>query len=195
MIDRSKKVQIGTIAGVLAGVLLGSKGNKNSEDIAQGMIMSSMAAGQTTMLSFSRKNEEEADQKGLSYITAASFSPMGFLTALKKMRSIDWYGTDSIPGYLKTHPHLKDRIIYIETWLADHYIKSDYTNNINLTEIDSIKFNMVKYRLQGLYGKKDTTQKKFTRLLKTEPDNPCIYYGMALVLERKSMFKQALFIS
>jgi len=198
MIDRSKKVQIGTIAGVLAGVLLGSKGNKGSENIAQGMIISSMAAGQTTMLSFSRENEEEADQKGLSYVTAASFSPKGLLTALKKMRSIDWYGTDNVPGYLKTHPHLKDRIIYIETWLADNYMKSNSSNNINpmkinLAKIDSIKFNMVKYRLQGLYKKKDTAQKKFAELLKKNPDNPGAHYGMALVLERKSMFKQALF--
>ena len=60
MIDRSKVVNIGTLAGVLAGALVGASGGG---DAAQAVVVGSMAVGQTSMLAYSRENETEADQK------------------------------------------------------------------------------------------------------------------------------------
>jgi len=184
MIDRSKLVSIGTLAGVLAGVLVGATGGGDS---APAMIMGSMATGQTSMLAYSRENEEEADQKGLVYLKNAGFSPNGLLTGLEKIRSRDWYGTDSIPGYLKTHPGSTDRIIYIQSWIQDHGKKPVVDNGI-----DPFRFEMIKYRLAGLYGRQDETQSMFIKKLTTDPDNAALHYGFALLLTRKSMLDEAL---
>lgn len=184
MIDKAKLVNIGTLAGVLAGVLVGAKGGGDS---AQAVVMGTMATGQTAMLAYSRENEAEADQKGLSYIKKAGFSPDGLLTGLEKIRSKDWYGTESIPGYLKTHPGSKERIIYIQSWLQDHAKEPVIDNGI-----DPFRFEMVKYRLAGLYGSKDATETMLTKKLKKHPDNAAIHYGLALVLVRKSRLDQAL---
>ncbi|ACN16267.1 TPR domain family protein [Desulforapulum autotrophicum HRM2] len=184
MLDRSKLVSIGTLAGVLAGVLVGVAGGG---DAAQAVVLGSVASGQTSMLAYSRENEEEADQKGVKYIRDASFSPRGLLTGLEKIRASDWYGTDAIPAYLKTHPGSKDRILYLEAWLQDHANEA-VTNN----GIDPFRFNLVKYRLAGLYGQVDTTEAMLSKMLKKDPDDAAIHYGLALVLVRKSLLDQAL---
>lgn len=184
MLDRSKLVSIGTLAGVLAGVLVGVAGGG---DAAQAVVLGSMATGQTSMLAYSRENEEEADQKGIKYIRDASFSPRGLLTGLEKIRASDFYGTDAVPAYLKTHPGSKERILYLEAWLQDH-ANEVVTNN----GIDPFRFNMVKHRLAGLYGPVDTTGTMFSKMVKKDPDDAAVHYGLALVLVRKSMLDQAL---
>ncbi len=185
MLDRSKLVSIGTLAGVLAGVLVGAAGGG---DAAQAVVLGSMATGQTSMLAYSRENEEEADQKGVKYIRDASFSPKGLLTGLEKIRSSDWYGTDAIPAYLKTHPGSKERILYLEAWLQDHANEAVMDNGI-----DPFRFKMVKYRLAGLYGPEETTEAMLSTMVKKDPDDAALHYGLALVLVRKSMLDQALF--
>ncbi len=184
MLDRSKLVSIGTLAGVLAGVLVGAAGGG---DAAQAVVLGSMATGQTSMLAYSRENEEEADQKGVQYIRDASFSPRGLLTGLEKIRASDWYGSEAIPAYLKTHPGSKERILYLEAWLQDHANEA-VTNN----GIDPFRFKMVKYRLAGLYGPVEATEALLSKMVKKDPEDAALHYGLALVLVRKSLLDQAL---
>ncbi len=186
MMDRSKLVSIGAFAGVLAGIIIGAAGGGGG-DAAQAVAVSSMAAGQTTMLAYSRANEREADRFALKYVQKAGFSPVGLLTSLEKIRKNDWYGTEKVPGYLLTHPGAEERIIYMQSWLADHY-KNKHTNN----GIDPVLFNMIKYRLLGMYGDKDASQTKFQNLLGKSPNDPALHYGLALVLARKSQFNDAI---
>lgn len=186
MIDRSKLVSIGTFAGMLAGIVIGTAGGGGG-DAAQAVIMSSAAAGQTTMLAYSRAHEREADRFGLYYVKKAGFSPKGLLTSLEKIKANDWYGTDKIPGYLLTHPGADERIIYMKSWLADHDKGKDPYNGI-----DPVMFNMIKYRMMGMYGNRDTSEIKFKHLLEKAHDDPALNYGLALVLARKSQLNQAI---
>ena len=117
----------------------------------------------------------------------AGFSPRGLLTGLEKIRSMDWYGTEKIPGYLKTHPGSGERIVYISSWLDNH--KDDVTID---NGIDDFRFDLVKYRLTALYGPVDETEKKFMLLLKKTPDDPALHYGMAILLSRVSRLEEAL---
>jgi len=184
MIDRSKVVNMGTLAGVLAGVLVGVAGGGNA---GQTLAMGSMAVGQTSMLAYSRENEIEADRMGLQLIQKTSFSPRGLLTGLEKIRSQDWYGSEKIPGYLKTHPGSADRIVYISSWLDTHGNKNKVDNGI-----DPFRFDLVKYRLKGLYGDMDETEQQFIHLLKKKSDDPAVHYGMAVLLSRESRLDDAL---
>ncbi len=184
MIDRSKVVNIGTLAGVLAGVLVGATGGS---DAGQAVVMGSMAVGQTSMLAYSRENETEADQRGLLFTQAAGFSPRGLLTGLEKIRSSDWYGSEKVPGYLKTHPGSGERIVYISSWLDKHGNEFPPDNRI-----DPFRFDLVKYRLAALYAPVDETELKFVHLLEKTPDDPALHYGMAILLARVSRLDEAL---
>jgi predicted Zn-dependent protease len=73
-IESSKKIGMATLAGMVAGVLLGAGG---AAAAASAVTMGSVAAGQTAALAYSRENEMQADQLGLEYLTLAGYSGEG----------------------------------------------------------------------------------------------------------------------
>ncbi len=79
-IDRSKLVNMGTMAGVLAGILVGSAGGGG--EAAQALSVGSMAAGYSSMLTYTRENETEADQKALLFSSRPAFLLRGCWTVL-----------------------------------------------------------------------------------------------------------------
>jgi predicted Zn-dependent protease len=119
-IESSKKIGMATLAGMVAGVLLGAGG---AAAAASAVTVGSVAAGQTAALAYSRDNEMQADQLGLGYLTQAGYSGEGLLTSLKKIRSKQWYGSEQIPTYMTTHPASEARMSYIDNWLHQNRSK------------------------------------------------------------------------
>ena len=66
-IEQAKKINIATMAGVLAGVFLGGG------SAAGALSTTSLAAGQSLSLKYSRENEIEADQLGLKFLNQAGY--------------------------------------------------------------------------------------------------------------------------
>lgn len=183
LIDRSKIVNIATLAGMIAGVLVGAQ---VEGELGQALVMGSVAAGQSAMLSYTREHETEADQKGFDYLLKTSFSPTGLLTSMKKIRESDFYGTDDIPDYYKTHPGTKKRIASLEIMLER------YPKKFKLLQSQTkYHFDMIKYRIIGLYKSSFESEKIFSRLLKKSPDNAAYHYGYALALTKQLKFKKA----
>ena len=193
-IDRSKYISIGSLAGMLAGILVGTKSDGNA---GGALIKGSLAAGQTAMLAFTRENETEADEKGIMFLKESCFSPEGLLAGLMKIRESDYRGVENIPDYVKTHPGTGSRIAHVETILSEY----DPPKGKPSCKED-FRFEMVKYRLIGLYGELEPAYAELTRLLEKDPDNAALNYGMGLLYERKfrkdealSHLKKALFIN
>ena len=113
-IERGKKIGIATLAGIAAGILLGSGG---AAAAANAVTVGSVAAGQSVALAYSRDDEIQADQIGLACLAKAGYSGEELLSMLKKLRSKRWFGSDQIPTYLSTHPAPEERMAYIDTWL------------------------------------------------------------------------------
>ncbi|SDU05605.1 M48 family metallopeptidase [Desulfobacula phenolica] len=189
-IDRSKFISIGSLAGMLAGAIIGSQSGSDS-DAGATLMKGSMAIGQTAMLAFTRENETEADEKGIMFLKRSCFSPEGLQSGLMKIRALDFRGTEGIPDYVKTHPGTASRIAHVET------ILSDYIPPENKADCDTdFRFDMVKYRLLGLYAEIKPTFNTLTTQLKDNPsgtDAAAIHYGLGLVYARKSMREQAIF--
>jgi predicted Zn-dependent protease len=74
MIERSKRLNLATLAAVLAGVLVG-RGGKGSEAIAA----TAMATSEALALKYTREMETDADQNSLNYITKAGYDPKGMI--------------------------------------------------------------------------------------------------------------------
>jgi len=176
-IDRAKLVTMGSLAGMLAGVLIGSVGGGG--DAAQALTMGSMAAGQSAMLSFTRENETEADQKAVLFLENTGYDPRGLLAGLTKMRESDFRGIEGIPDYFKTHPGTGNRIAHLAGILAD------YTPPENKpAPPENYDFQMVKYRVIGLYSAPDAYIDKINLKLEKDPDNPALNYGLGLLYAR-----------
>ncbi len=183
-IDRSKYISIGSLAGMLAGILVGTKSDGHA---AGALIKGSLAAGQAAMLAFTRENETEADEKGVMFLKESCFSPEGLLSGLMKIKASDYRGMDNIPDYVKTHPGTTSRIAHVETILAG------YTPPKNKPSCkEDFRFEMVKYRLIGLYGELESSYADVTRRLEKDPDNAALHYGVGLLYERKFRKDEAL---
>ncbi len=175
-IARATKINLATLAGVAAGILLGVGG---AGEAANAVTMGSMAAGQSMALAYSREDEMQADQIGMRYLTDAGYDGQGLLVMLKKIRNKQWFGTKEIPTYLRTHPATEERIAYIDGWLADRGAEVP-----DAPPAPSNAFIRAHTRLVVLYGDEQAMLKKFKERLDAAPDDPEANYAYGLILAR-----------
>jgi predicted Zn-dependent protease len=179
-IERAEKVNIATLAGVVAGVLLGTAG---ASAAANAVTLGSVAAGQSFALAYGREDERQADQIGLNLLRKAGYNGIGLITTLKKMRNKRWFDSNQIPTYLTTHPASEERMAYIDTWLETHKKTENH--------IDDYYFNRAHTRLVAVYGDEGVALRQFESDVHNHPDDPLAYYGYGLILDRKGDHKTA----
>lgn len=112
LIERSKRLNIASMAAIIAGVLLGG-GGKASEAAA----MTAMAATEALTLKYTREMEVEADQNGLNYAIRAGYDPNGLIAFMNKIYKLSLTSGPRVPTYLSTHPAIEDRIALMENLL------------------------------------------------------------------------------
>ncbi len=181
-IESSKKIGMATLAGMVAGVLLGAGG---AGAAASAVTMGSVAAGQTATLAYSRENEMQADQLGLGYLTQAGYTGEGLLTSLRKIRSKQWYGSEQIPTYLTTHPASEERMSYIDNWL--HQNRAHETE----TRLPVGGFELAHTRIVALYTDAQLAVDHYRKALDKSPEDLMANYGYALALTRKDRWPEA----
>ncbi len=173
-IDRAPKINLATLAGIAAGILIGSGG---SAALGNAVMVGSMAAGQSASLAFSREDELQADQLAFNYLDEAGYGSMGLLTSLQKLRSKQWFGTNQIPAYLMTHPASEERMGNIDTHIANNQLPETTRRHI-----DKDVFRFVQTTLSGKYSDAETALSSFDSQLKIHPGDTIALYGKALAL-------------
>lgn len=112
IIDKAKRVNIASMAAIIAGVILGG-GGKTSEAVAT----TAMATAEALVLKYTREMETEADQNSIKYMIKAGYDPNGLITFLNKIYRLSITSSPKIPTYLLTHPAISDRISLLENLL------------------------------------------------------------------------------
>ncbi len=184
-IQKAKKVQIATLAGMVAGIFLGMGG---AAAPGNALAVGSMAAGQSAMLSYSRKDEIQADEIGLLNLSKAGYSARGLLKVLKAIRSKQWFGSKQIPTYLKTHPAVEARLAYIDTWIERHEKGKKRPPPSNKTA--NAYARMHTYFI-GRYGNLERALKHFRTILAANANDPMGQYGLGLALIRANRLQEA----
>ncbi len=110
-IDQAKKIGLATLAGILAGALIGG-------EIAEAVATGSVAAGLQAQLHYSREDERQADILGFQTMLKAGFDPAGMLSTLQKLESSRWDRSENMPTYLQTHPSGPERMAALDRLLA-----------------------------------------------------------------------------
>ncbi len=182
-IESSSKIGLLTLAGLAAGILLGSSGDGNA---AGALTIGAMAAGQSLTLSYSRADERQADQIGMKSLAEAGYNGTGMLSMLKKIRNKQWYNSKDISPYLMTHPAVEERIAYIDSWLQSR--DSLKTLNPKKTALD---FERIHTRFLILYGEKDEALKIFKAEAVKKDADASSYYRYGLILSRTGNKKEA----
>jgi predicted Zn-dependent protease len=186
-IERSKKLDWATLAGMVAGIFIGAATGEGAA--AQVLAMGSAAAGQTAALAYSREDEAQSDQLGLQYIQAAGYDPRGLLTILRKIRSKQWYGSNQIPAYMMTHPATEERIAWIDSWSKQN--RNNRPPDPPQPARPSIPFRKITIRLKAMYGDTDIALQEFRNALKASPQDGDLLYGYGLTLARMGKRSEA----
>jgi predicted Zn-dependent protease len=112
MIERSKRLNIATLAAMLAGIIAGRGGAGSQATVA----MATATAGALT-LKYTREMETDADQNGLHLLTKAGYDPNGMITFFNRLQKVSLAIAPNIPAYLLTHPAIENRISLLENLL------------------------------------------------------------------------------
>lgn len=179
IVDRSQKINISTLAAVLAGALLGGGG-----ELTAAVTGFSVAAATSLSLKYSRQQEESADRMGLAYLVAAGYDGKSMLDFLKIMRNYEYY-SNTIPSYFLTHPGTDERSRYIDALLQTTHRQGGADQIIgNLRRIQTILL---------LDGKPpDANIRHFLKALKDHPDDTDVLYGLAVTEEKLGMVTESL---
>lgn len=180
-IERGKKLKLATLAGIIAGIFVGSR---QSGEAGKAIMAGTMATGQTLALAYSRDDEMQADKLALDYLKKAGYKPDGLMTILYKIRGKHWFN-DKIPSYLMTHPAVDDRIAYIDTW-------RNSPKNKKKNSVKPDRFNLIHTRLVARYGDESVALKEFQQAVKKKNPDVMAHYGYGMILDRIGKRKESI---
>jgi len=110
---------LGAAGAILSGVLLGNSG------LGQQLGQAALQGSQLLTLSFSRSQEEQADQLGVRYLSQAGYDPMAMSTVLESLArqsalDAQLQGRDNanLPEWASTHPDPASRVRDVATMAA-----------------------------------------------------------------------------
>lgn len=175
-IESSQWVSVLSLLGALAGAFLGGEGGSAA-------LMGSMAAGQAAMLNYSRLDEREADQVGMSYLTKAGYSPQGMVGAFEVLSRKQWLMGSSIPSYLSTHPGLSERV-------RDMSVRVSRQGKDAVTRTDNNRFLRVQALIRARYSDPQPATQAFARQM-NGPGKCMALLGMGILSSRQNRVADA----
>lgn len=180
-IDQNTKINIATMAGILAGIFLGGKAGA-------ALATGSMAAGVQAQLHYSREDERQADQLGYKYMMSSGFEPGALIGALAKIEKGSWLGTDKVPAYLLTHPKGPERMSNLESLISS----SNAAPSKPQAEIFKENFPLFKVIIRAESLDPDNAERLFKRDIEKDPSGPLPEFGLGLVYKKMSEYKNAI---
>jgi predicted Zn-dependent protease len=178
IISKSQKVNIATLAAILAGIFLGGG------QLAPAAISFSLATGTSLNLKYSREHEEEADKLGLSYLVDSGYDGMTMVDFLKTMKRSEYY-SNIMPSYFLTHPGTEERIAYLDGLIQTRYHKKGMTDIIG-------RFKRIQAFILLNEANPETNIKHFQSNLLNNPNNVDDLYGLAINQEKLGQITKAL---
>jgi predicted Zn-dependent protease len=181
-IEQAKKINIATLAALLAGALIGG-------ELGGALATGGMAAGLQAQLHYSREDERQADQLGYKYMTAAGFDMAHMITALRKIEEGQWFGTDRVPAYLQTHPTGPERMSNLDNMLSQRRVEPPADGEQSFFQK---RFLLFKTLIRAITMNFKDAEIYFKRQVEMAPSNPLSHFGLGLVYKEHSDFVLAI---
>lgn len=173
LIERSKRLNIATMAAIIAGALLGG-GGKASEAVAT----TAMATAEALALKYTREMEVEADQNALNYLIRSGYDPRGLVTFMSKIHKVGLTSGPSVPTYLSTHPAVENRISLMENLLQSVAPKGSGS----FRSLGS--FRKIQTRAFVEEREPHVAVSHFQSLVHSDPQDADSYYGLGLAYRK-----------
>jgi predicted Zn-dependent protease len=181
-IENMQLVTLASLAGMVAGIFLGTKGEGNMGTAGEALMAGAMAGGQSAFLSYSRTDEREADQVGMSYLVEAGFPPQGMIGAFERIRRKRFLGGGTLPAYMSTHPDVEERLTYLDDRVGR------LPEEVRARRGDDTRFRRVQTLVRARYMAPEVVLPFFTD---KKDMSGLDFMGLGMVLERMGRMPQA----
>lgn len=179
IIEKSQKINIATLAAIIAGAFLGGGGEATAAIAAF-----SVAGASSLTLKYQREHEEEADRLGIEYLVSAGYYPVAMVDFLKLIKKYDFF-SKSIPSYLRTHPGTDERIFYLDSLILAKYHQSGAKNIVG-------NFSRMHALLSLNMDDLNARHKQLKEALSNKPQNVDLLYALALTEDQLGQTSSAL---
>ena len=180
MIEKSKRLNIATLAAIIAGIIAGRGGTGSEASVA----MAAGTAGALT-LKYTREIETDADQNGLHYLIKAGYDPNGMINFFKRIQRVSLEMAPKVPTYLLTHPAVENRISLLENILQ---MGPKPTGPFKTFE------NFDKIRTKAFVEEREpqAAVNYFQSLIDANPNHWEGYYGLGLAYRKMGRFDKSM---
>ncbi len=111
----AEQVQSASIGTIISFVLGAAAAAGGSGEVGAAVISAGSETARRNMLSFSRTNENAADQAALNYLDGLEMSAQGLLDTFKLLRRNEKMHVGKIDPYILTHPLSNERIEHMRS--------------------------------------------------------------------------------
>jgi len=180
MIERSKRLNLATLAAMLAGIIAGRGGVGSQAAVAM-----ATATSAALTLKYTREMETDADQNCLHYLIKAGYDPNGMITFLNRIHRISLAVAPNIPPYLSTHPAVENRISLLENLLQLSPKSTGPFKTIG---------NFDRIRTKAFVEERDpqAAVAYFHSLVDANPHHGEAYYGLGLAYRKMGRFDKSM---
>jgi len=181
--DASKRVQLSTIAAVLAAIAIGTQ----NSGMGAGALTATLAGAQAQMFKYSRSYEREADQEGIYILEKAGIDPKNLVYFFERLHRQNQLKSETLPEYLSTHPLNEERI----SQLRNRTFQSSRVYSDNNDTFDLIKARIHVETANSIEAIIDYYEEQ-TQNQKNNIDHFIAnQYGLSLALLRNQQFEQS----
>lgn len=180
-IKKNTKISIGTAALVLAGIAIGGG------PLSEALITGTLAADASMKLSFSRKDEEEADRLAFAWMKSQERNPAAMFSMLETMYRISKYRRGKLPPYLLSHPEPELRMHYIQDLLLSQAPRQ-------YRRVNEFEFQRIKQRILTKCKDPLPLMQRYRKLISTDnkKDNKIMaHYGLSQLYLQNADYEKA----
>jgi beta-barrel assembly-enhancing protease len=175
--EKATPLSLATLGALLLSIFLGGKA-------ASAIATTTLAAGQTIMLKYSREDEDEADRLGLKYLEQAGYDRRAMITMFKKLRRTYGPASSDPPAYLMSHPAAEARAENIELQIY----KSP--SELKVSEpVGNLKRVQTKLRTEDRDPAGIVTY--FENWVKRQPNEADAYFGLGIAQRQMGALNRA----
>lgn len=133
-----------------AGAIAAGGTSGNAGDLLFGGLLATSQIAERKVLSFSRQNEQEADEFAIRYLKSTHSSPQGILALFSILKNSQMRFIGNIDKYTITHPLTSDRI----TFIKNSFDKSYPNTEINKHNLQT-RHEFILAKLAGYFANSD----------------------------------------
>lgn len=172
--ERHKRMTIPRTAAMIAAALLGAADPK----AGSAALMAVQAGDIQSQLDYSRAHEAEADNIGMQTLVASGFDPEAMPSFFEKLQLAGrYYGGDSVPEFLRTHPVTTSRIADAKGRAVQYEVRPQLG--------DEMQFYLIKEKLRVMMTEEPSDLLDHYKSVMARDDGSnrdAVEYGYALAL-------------